>query len=417
MINKIKPKSDFGRNVLTLMTGTAIAQAIPIAISPILTRIYSPSEFGLFALFLSVVTIPALIVTGRYELAIMLPKKDDDAMNIVLSSITISFFVSVIVFFVVFIFNENITDLLENEEISNWLYFIPFTVFMTGLYKSLDYWFNRKKEYKDISSNKILQSGVTGGSNLIFGFGGLTNIGLIFGNLFGQFLTTSYFARIFYKKYKMEIKLNKIKSYALLKKYKKFPIYNMPNAVIDGLRLSGISILIAKFYTTAVLGQFSLAWRMVQMPASIIGSSITQVFYQNISTIDNSKLFNYVNRFIFKMALIAFIPFLLLYLYGKIIFMFIFGESWGMAGEIVEILVPWLYLNFISSPISMVVIKINKQEFSLLASIVYMVIPLTILIIFNELSILSIINYISFGMSSVLFIYITIVYGILWKIR
>jgi O-antigen/teichoic acid export membrane protein len=83
MLNKLKPKSEFSRNVLTLMTGTTIAQAIPIAISPILTRIYTPEDFGVFALYMSVVSIVSVVATGRYELAIMLPKKDEDAINIV----------------------------------------------------------------------------------------------------------------------------------------------------------------------------------------------------------------------------------------------------------------------------------------------------------------------------------------------
>ena len=91
MINKLKPKSEFSRNVLTLMTGTTIAQAIPIAISPILTRIYTPEDFGMFALYMSVASILSVVATGRYELAIMLPKKDEDAVNIVALSIIISF--------------------------------------------------------------------------------------------------------------------------------------------------------------------------------------------------------------------------------------------------------------------------------------------------------------------------------------
>lgn len=91
MLKKLKPQSEFSRNVLTLMTGTSIAQAIPLAISPILTRIYTPEDFGIFALYMSVASMIAVTATGRYELAIMLPKKDDDAMNIVALSIVISF--------------------------------------------------------------------------------------------------------------------------------------------------------------------------------------------------------------------------------------------------------------------------------------------------------------------------------------
>jgi len=109
--SKLFPHSEFSRNVLTLMTGTTIAQAIPIAISPILTRIYTPEDFGVFAL-----------------------------------SIIISFFISLITLIIVFVFNIQITNLLGNKEISNWLYFIPITVLLTGVYQSFNYWSNRKKQ-------------------------------------------------------------------------------------------------------------------------------------------------------------------------------------------------------------------------------------------------------------------------------
>jgi len=82
LIKRLKPKSEFSRNVLTLMTGTTIAQAIPIAISPILTRIYTPKDFGVFVLYMLIASVVAVIATGSYEHAIMLPKKDEDARNI-----------------------------------------------------------------------------------------------------------------------------------------------------------------------------------------------------------------------------------------------------------------------------------------------------------------------------------------------
>ncbi|MBD3843179.1 MAG: oligosaccharide flippase family protein [Campylobacterales bacterium] len=82
MLNKLKPKSEFSRNVLTLMTGTTIAQAIPIAISPILTRIYTPEDFAVFALFVSIVGIMAVVSTGKYEMSLILPKKDTFAYQL-----------------------------------------------------------------------------------------------------------------------------------------------------------------------------------------------------------------------------------------------------------------------------------------------------------------------------------------------
>ena len=185
MLTKLKPKSEFSRNVLTLMTGTTIAQAIPIAISPILTRIYTPEDFGVFALYMSVASILSVIAAGRYELAIMLPKKDEDAINIVALSILISFFISFISFLVIFLFNAKITNLLGNSEISNWLYFIPITVLLTGMYRSFNYWSNRKKQYKRLATSKIIQSFTTSSTNLSMGFGGFGASGLILGGVLG----------------------------------------------------------------------------------------------------------------------------------------------------------------------------------------------------------------------------------------
>ena len=104
MIKKSKIKSEFTRNVLTLMTGTTISLAIPIAISPILTRIYTPEDFGVFSLYMAITTIIAVIATGRYELAIMLPKKDENAADILILSLIVSLVISLISFLIVFFF-------------------------------------------------------------------------------------------------------------------------------------------------------------------------------------------------------------------------------------------------------------------------------------------------------------------------
>ncbi|GJQ23509.1 MAG: hypothetical protein HBSAPP01_12990 [Candidatus Brocadia sapporoensis] len=183
-------KGSFAVNVLTLMTGTTIAQAIPIAISPILTRIYRPEDFGIFALYMSIASMLSVIATGRYELAIMLPEKDEDAVNIVALSLIIACFVSFLALVIVWVFNESITKLLDNKEISKWLYFIPLSVFLTGAYNAFNYWSNRKKQYKRLAISRISQSGATVTSQIGMGFSGLETAGLVGGSVFGQSVAT-----------------------------------------------------------------------------------------------------------------------------------------------------------------------------------------------------------------------------------
>lgn len=411
MLNKFKPKSEFSRNVLTLMTGTTIAQAIPLAISPILTRLYTPEDFGIFALYMSIASILSVMATGRYELAIMLPKKDEDAITIVILSVLISFVISFISLLIIFIFNSQITELLGNPTISVWLYFIPLTVLLTGLYQSFNYWNNRKRQYKRLASNKIIQTGSTGVSNLSFGFTELGSKGLILGSLIGQSIATSFLGVKIWKEDKSLFhSVCKSKVLALMKRYKKMPMYNLPNAVIDNFRLSGINILIAKFFATSTLGQFSLAWKMVQMPMSIIGGSVSQVFFQKISQAKPNELTAIMKHYIIKASLIVLPIFLIIYFFAIDIFAIVFGESWQLAGQIASVLSPWLFLNFLSTPFSNVFIILHKQEIVLIVSIFYMLIPISILLLLHELNFIYLLNIITFTMCIVLILYIYIAF-------
>jgi O-antigen/teichoic acid export membrane protein len=411
MLNKLKPKSEFSRNVLTLMTGTTIAQAIPIAISPILTRIYTPEDFGLFALYMSVASILAVVATGRYELAIMLPKKEEDAINIVALSIIISFLISCLALFIVFFFNTEITSLLGNSEISSWLYFIPITVLLTGVYQSFNYWSNRKKQYKRLSTSRVIRSGTTGITNLGMGFGGLGSSGLILGGVLGQGVATAVLAKMVWSEDSKFLKsINKLKIFSLSKKYKKMPILNLPNALIDGIKLSGINILILNFFTTATLGQFSLAWKMVQTPMALIGSSLFQVFFQKIATVKRTELARIVKEFFIKAALISLPIFLIIYFFSVNIFIFIFGENWKLAGEIASVISPWLFLNFLTSPLSSIFILLNKQEVLLIFSIFYIVITFSIIIFFKNLTFINMLSIMTISMCIMLLILIGIIF-------
>lgn len=418
MINKLKTKSEFSRNVLTLMTGTTIAQAIPIAISPILTRIYTPEDFGVFALYIAISSIIAVIATGRYELAIMLPKKDEDAINIVVLSIIISFFVSFISLIIVFIFNTQITNLLGNQEISNWLYFIPMTVLLTGIFQSFNYWSNRKKQYKRLAVSKVIQSSTTVSTNLTMGFNGFSSSGLILGGVLGQGIATGILTRMIWKEDSHRLnQMKRLKIFSMIRKYKKLPIYNLPNAIIDGFRLSGISILIAKFFTTATLGQFSLAWKMVQTPMSLIGSSLSQVFFQKISSCNKKDLYRIVMKFILQASIVSAPIFLFIFFFAVDVFMFVFGDNWKLAGEAASVMTPWLFLNFITSPLSTLFITLNKQDIMLIFAIFYMIIPLSLIYFFHEWRFLEVLNIITFSMSMMLIIFIGMVIYYTHKIK
>jgi len=388
------------------MTGSMIAQAIPIAISPILTRIYTPEDFGMFALYMSISSLFAIFATGRYELAIMLPKKDEDAVNILLLSIIITFFVSMLSFFIILLFNQEIVSWLGNASLSNWLYVIPFSVLFTGLYQSFNYWNNRKKAYKRLAVSRVTQSATTGSVNLGMGWGGFGVSGLIVAGLLGQVAAITVLGKIIWKNDKRMTKyLNKIKIIALIKKYKKFPLLNLPNAVIDSFRLSGINLLIAKYFATATLGQFSLAWKMVHVPMVLVGGSLAQVFFQKLASIHKRDLYAVILKYITKASLIAAPIFLVVFLFSEKIFGFVFGENWTMAGEAASVMTPWLFINFVSSPLVSVMMILNKQELVLFFSLFYASVPLGLIILLHEHEFIDVLSVITGAMSIMLLLF------------
>ena len=386
MLKRFKPKSEFNRNILTLMTGTTIAQAIPIAISPILTRIYTPEDFGIFAIFLAITLIIGSIANGRYELAIMIPKKDEDAINIFALGFIITTSISLLLLVLVLIFQTYFTYLVKNEEIGVWLYFVPISVFFFGIFNILNYFNNRKKNYKDISNANILKSIVAAIIQISIGLIQQGATGLISGQIISQFFANTKLLKNIIKDKILISKITKKKIIALAKRYKNFPKYSMPARLLNITSVQVPVFLLGAFFNTAIVGFYSLSYRFINLPMSIIGSSIGQVFFQKSSEIKNDKkaLKKITLETYKKLFKIGILPFAIITIFGDYIFAFVFGKDWIVAGEYAQILAIWTLFLFIYSPISNLFATLEKQKDALLFNII---------IIFSRILIISLGGY------------------------
>lgn len=354
MLNKLKPKSEFGRNVLTLMTGTAIAQAIPIAISPILTRIYTPEDFGIFALFIAISATLGSVANARYESAIVLPKKDEDAINIFALGFIITCVISLICFFVIVIFNDYFISLFENKEIGFWLYFIPIAIFFSGLFNILNYFNNRKKNYKDLRNATIFKSIVLTVVQLSVGLFKSGATGLISGQILSNMFANVKLLKNILKDEKLMSSISKAKIIALAKKYKDFPKHAALSSLFDNLTLQLSSIMIPKIFSFMISGYFFLATKIVNMPATLISSSISQVYLQKISENKNKNIKN-INIFqntLKKLFLIALPITIIGFFCSPYLFSILFGKEWIISGEIAQYLFLIFLIRFCVSPLS-----------------------------------------------------------------
>ncbi|MEB8430936.1 lipopolysaccharide biosynthesis protein [Cocleimonas sp. KMM 6892] len=381
----LRPKSEYSKNILTLMTGTTIAQAIPIALSPIFTRIYSPEDFGLLAFYIAISSIISTVVSGRYELSIILPQKNEDAFQITCLCLAITIASTIFVSISLIVFKPQIVILLNNQEINKWLYLIPLSILLIGIHRTLSFWYNRVKMYKLIAKNRILLSAGTGFSQL--GLGSLSHQGgLIWGTLFGQLLPLIQLGYNFISNDLKLYSLNYLKIIALSKRYSKFPKFDVPTALANITASQAPNILLAALFSPSAAGFFYLTQRVLQAPITLISSSVLDVFKQRASE-DYKKHGNAKDIFkktflaLFFMALPTSI---ILFFWVEDIFVLIFGEDWSEAGEYARILIPALFLRFITNPLSFMIYIAEKQGINLVGMLLLLTGMLVIFFIVND---------------------------------
>lgn len=356
MIGRLKCKSEFARNVLTLMTGAAVAQAIPVAISPILTRLYTPEDFGVLALFVAIATIFGSIASGRYERAIILPKKDEEAINIFVLGVIITTALSLMLLITAVLFNDYFVALLGNNEIGVWLYFIPIAVFFTGVFNGLNYFNNRRKNYKDIRNATIIKSVVLATAQLSIGVVKQGASGLISGQVLSQAAANTRLLRNILKEKKLLSKISKLKILVLAKRYRDFPIHNMPSAIADTATLQMPFIIFPLLFSITTGGFFMLSKRIIAMPSSLIANAISQVFFQTLADRKKQgvKCRPLLNNTLIKLAAIALPVAIVIYLTSPFLFKIVFGEQWKIAGEIAQYLAGIFFITFVVSSVSVV---------------------------------------------------------------
>lgn len=352
------------------MTGTTIAQAIPIAVMPILTRIYTPDDFGVFALFLAITTITGTISNGQYEQAILLPRCDEDAINLVVLGVVIATAFSLLLLVIVLFFNTDIANLLGNKELKNWLFLVPLSTLLVGSYNSLNFFNIGKKEYKNVSISLVSRSVGLSLSQVIIGLISLGPMGLIVGQIISYFTgNMMLFKTLKETKKNVVISKNNIKKQARI--YKKFPIFSLPSIFLNSFNLNIVNFLISSIFSLTTLGFYSLTQRIVGIPARVIGSSFSQVYFQKASQEynDMGSTENIFIKTLKKLVLISIPIFLILFLVAEPIFAFVFGEEWRPSGTYAKLLIPLAAIRFVSSTLSNTLAIHQKQQFGLIVNL------------------------------------------------
>jgi len=374
MLNKFKQFfKQRNKDVLILMTGTVISQAVPLFATFVLTRLYTEVEFGLFQVYFSISMILSVAVTFRYEMAIMLPEKEEDARHILILSCLISVLFSFSVFVAVLFFRNEFSLWLKQPNLKDSFFILPFTLLIIGIYQSFNYWSNRLKYYKQLSLSRVARSMNSSILSIVFGMTSFfKHLGLIIGDTIGQ--TTSALFLV-WKVLKLhpnlfkDVNWNKLKQVAI--RYKKFPLFNVPSGFLEKLSGNLPALLMTPFFGIGVVGFFSLSQRMISLPGSVVARAMGDVFRQSATEAYNKDK-NCKSLFIKtfkKLVVISLPPFFIMFFVVQEVFVFAFGENWREAGVYAQILMPMFLLQFIGSPLSNMFLVTEKQKIDFLLQI------------------------------------------------
>jgi O-antigen/teichoic acid export membrane protein len=357
----------FWRSVGMVLTGTVAAQSIPLLGSFVIARIYAPADFGVFSAWLGVVMIAAVIVTGRFEMALALEADGTPRRFAVIATLGTILLVSIFFSLIVGVLYVT-TDLLENTQSVIAGLFVP-AALLAGVTHTWQAWAAADGNYRGLSWIRISQALVVTFTQILAGLISPTAAGFVLGHVLGTA------AGVGIAVYLMPINLldmgARTEFWTRLKTFwrnqRRFPIFALPADAINAASGQLPLLLIASRFGAEASGLFALTIRVLGAPIGLLGAAVLDVFKRSASTSYRDKGHckdEYVRTFWLLSAGGVILAFGVI-LSAEHLFIVAFGEPWRQAGVISIWLMPMFALRFVASPLSYVFYIAGKQQIDL----------------------------------------------------
>ena len=367
----LRQKTAFSQHIITLISGAALAHVPPLLASPLITRLYTPYELGLQAVYGSWLSTLAVLATGRYEMAIVLPDQENHAINLMGLAIVFTLGWSLLVGAVLLLDGHSYMGVLG---LGPWVLLLPLSVMLAGLMQAWTYWNNRHCRYQANATGRMLQSLSMAVTQVWLGWTGFGVAGLLLGQLAGQLGSlVAQTWQDFKDRFKWFHELRRALMSEVALAYVDFPKINAPHALSTALLDATTLVVLAMLAGTASVGFYGLMMRVLKLPAALLGQAVAQVAYRELAEAGNQcqPLRPILRKIIMILSGIALLPFLLTQLKGESLFLLVFGQSWSTAGRYAEAMSLYIFCHCVASPLGIVPLVINRQRQAFLWSLVH----------------------------------------------
>jgi O-antigen/teichoic acid export membrane protein len=363
-LREVVPIGSFLRNASLLAGATAISRGLVAAVSPILTRLYTAEDFGVLAVFTAILSICVAAVALRYDLAIPLPEKDQDAANLLASAGSLVLITSCVLGGGFWLFRHPVSATLGAPAFAEYMWLLPLGLAGRGLYEVLNYWAVRVKGYGVLARTRIMQG--VGAAGTQVGIGALVSgpIGLLVGKILGHTAGIGSLALLVRKARDAWAGVSPQRMFQQMKRYRRFAFIAVPGQLFNNAGLHAPALLLSTFFGATVTGWFALAERVLNAPITLVSKAVQQVYFGEASEQVRTQpgtMLQLFDRVSGRLFLLGIGPALGTFFLGPPLFDFVFGEDWRTAGQYIRILSPMLLVRFVASPLSQTLNILERQ--------------------------------------------------------
>ena len=380
-LNRKLKGGGFLSNVVVLAGGVSMAQAILVLASPVLTRLFVPKEFGVVAVYSSMLSILTTVASLCYESAIPLPKKPREAANLLVLSGVVVVIMASLVGVVVLARGNVIATRFGVPALERYLWLLPLSLLGAGFYQSLSLWAVRKKQFSLIAQTRLGQNLLQVAIQFTLGALGAGPIGLISGVVAAQFGGIGRLASVLRAqdgKVLRRVSLRGIGRSA--RRYERFPLLGSGSSLLKSAGIYLPSILITASFGAQAGGWYALAERVASLPIGIIGQATGLAFFGEASQLaasrDGAALSRLLGRTVRWLAIPSLILLVTLGLFGPVLVTFVFGARWAQAGRILRAMTPMIAAALVVSPVSWINVVVERQDIAVVLDVLRVMVTL-----------------------------------------
>lgn len=353
------------RGALAIFGGTAAGQALALVSAPVLSRLYSPSNFGVFTVLSSLVAIVGTVAALRFELAVPLPERERDAHGLVALGLMSTGLTFVLTSAVVAFAGTRLAQAFDQPDLMPWLWCVPVTSTVMGAYLVLNQLAIRHRRYGAIGRRNVLQSVAMVATQVAAGLTGLKAGGLILGLGVGQATSAVSLVSgsgLFSAEARDGRQRHRLRQIA--GRYRRFPLVLAPSGLLNVMGLQLPVVLIAYWYGSSVAGWMGLTQRVLSLPVMLVGTAIAQVYLAELARAARddleraNKLFVVASQRLLLVAVAAALVFIVL---SPLLFGLVFGAQWKTSGEYAQALAVSLAAQLVAVPVSQTLIVFERQ--------------------------------------------------------